>query len=40
VLDRFSEPPTQEDRQPIALFGELLRPCRVVFDDVDRHIDH
>jgi hypothetical protein len=40
MLDRFSEPPTQQDRQPIALFGELLPPSRVILDDVNRHIDH
>jgi hypothetical protein len=40
MLDRTSEPTVQQDRQPIALLGELLPPSRVIFDDVNRHIDH
>jgi hypothetical protein len=40
VFDRFSQPPTQQDRQPLALFAEPLLPRRVIFDDANRHIDH
>ena len=40
MLDRFAEPPTQQDFQAVALFGELVLPCRVIFDDLNRHIGH
>jgi len=40
MLDGLAEPPTQQDRQTVALFGELVLPCRVIVDDLNRHIDH
>jgi hypothetical protein len=40
MLDGLAEPPTQQDRQTVALFGELVLPCRVIFDDLNRHIGH
>ena len=40
MLDGLAEPPTRQDRQTVALFGELVLPCRVIVDDLNRHIDH